>query len=91
MGEKFIPRKIHYFWFGGGVKSSKVKKCIESWKKFCPDYEIIEWNESNYDYKKHPVMIKLMKIRSGLLCQTTQDLTSSMNMEAFIWIPMWRS
>lgn len=58
MGEKFIPRKIHYFWFGGGVKSSKVKKCIESWKKFCPDYEIIEWNESNYDYKKHPFMIK---------------------------------
>ncbi len=58
MGEKFIPRKIHYFWFGGGAKSAKVKKCIDSWKKYCPDYEIIEWNENNYDYKKHPFMVK---------------------------------
>ena len=58
MGECFIPRKIHYFWFGGGEKSSSVKKCIDSWKKFCPDYEIIEWNEKNYDYTKHPFMVK---------------------------------
>ena len=44
-----IPKKIHYCWFGGGEKPKSVKKCIASWKKFCPDYEIIEWNESNYD------------------------------------------
>lgn len=44
-----IPKKIHYFWFGGNEKPAKVKKCIESWKKFCPDYEIIEWNEQNFD------------------------------------------
>ena len=42
-----IPKKIHYFWFGGAEKPESVKKCISSWKKFCPDYEIIEWNESN--------------------------------------------
>lgn len=44
-----IPKKIHYCWFGRGEKSKLTKKCIESWKKFCPDYEIIEWNEDNVD------------------------------------------
>lgn len=42
-----IPKIIHYCWFGGGEKPAVAKKCIESWKKFCPDYEIIEWNEDN--------------------------------------------
>lgn len=44
-----IPKKIHYCWFGGKEKPDSVKKCINSWKHFCPDYEIIEWNESNFD------------------------------------------
>lgn len=44
-----IPKKIHYCWFGNGPKGKKELKCIESWKKFCQDYEIIEWNESNVD------------------------------------------
>lgn len=44
-----IPKKIHYFWFGGNEKPKSVVKCIDSWKKYCPDYEIIEWNETNFD------------------------------------------
>ena len=44
-----IPKKIHDCWFGGNEKSKLAKKCINSWKKYCPDYEIIEWNESNFD------------------------------------------
>lgn len=44
-----IPKKIHYIWFGRGEKSELINKCIASWKKFCPDYEIIEWNEDNFD------------------------------------------
>ncbi len=44
-----IPKKIHYCWFGRGEKSRLIKKCIASWEKFCPDYEIIEWNEDNFD------------------------------------------
>lgn len=44
-----IPKTIHYCWFGKNPKSDLIIKCIESWKKFCPDYEIIEWNEENYD------------------------------------------
>ena len=44
-----IPKKIHYCWFGRGEKSELVLKCIESWKKHCPDYEIVEWNEDNWN------------------------------------------
>jgi len=44
-----IPKIVHYCWFGGKEKPDSVKKCIESWKKFCPDYTIIEWNEENLD------------------------------------------
>lgn len=44
-----IPKKIHYCWFGQGKKPKMAQKCIASWKKFCPDYEIIEWSEDNFD------------------------------------------
>lgn len=44
-----IPKVIHYCWFGRGEKPALMKKCIKSWKKYCPDYEIIEWNEDNFD------------------------------------------
>ncbi|MGN0251615.1 MAG: glycosyltransferase family 32 protein [Oliverpabstia sp.] len=49
-----IPKKIHYCWFGRNELPSKAKKCIDSWKKYCPDYEIIEWNEDNYDINQNP-------------------------------------
>ncbi|GLG91695.1 glycosyltransferase family 32 protein [Sellimonas catena] len=44
-----IPKIIHYCWFGKGKMPELANKCIESWKKKCPDYEIIEWNEENFD------------------------------------------
>ncbi len=50
-----IPKKIHYCWFGRGQKPALAEKCIESWKKYCPDYEIIEWNEDNFDVSKYPL------------------------------------
>lgn len=46
-----IEKKIHYVWFGG-EKPEKVKKCIESWKKYLPDYQIFEWNENTYNLKQ---------------------------------------
>lgn len=49
-----IPKKIHYCWFGKGEKPKKAQKCIASWKKYCPDYEIIEWNEDNFDVSRYP-------------------------------------
>lgn len=47
--ESTIPKKIHYCWFGENEKTEEILRCIESWKKFLPEYEIIEWNEENYD------------------------------------------
>lgn len=44
-----IPQIIHYCWFGGKEKPDSVIKCMESWTKYCPDYDIKEWNESNFD------------------------------------------
>lgn len=54
-----IPKTIHYCRFWHGRKSDEIEKCIKSWKKYCPDYEIIEWNESNFDIN---------------ICQYTKDL-----------------
>lgn len=42
-----IPKIIHYCWFGPKPLSSQAKKCIDSWKKYCPDYKIMLWNENN--------------------------------------------
>lgn len=44
-----IPKIIHYCWFGHNAKSGLIKKCIDSWRKYCPDYEIVEWNEENFN------------------------------------------
>lgn len=51
-----IPKIIHYCWVGGNPKPQSVLYCIESWKKYCPDYEIKEWNETNYDFEKNQYM-----------------------------------
>lgn len=51
-----IPKIIHYCWFGGNEKPAVVKKCIESWKKVCPNWEIREWNEENFDVNVVPYM-----------------------------------
>lgn len=51
-----IPKKLHYMWLGGKPLPDSLQKCKESWMKYCPDYEIIEWNENNYDIAKHPYM-----------------------------------
>lgn len=53
---QLIPKKIHYCWFGDNPIPDRYKKWMESWRKFCPDYEIIEWNESNYDITKNKYM-----------------------------------
>ena len=47
-----IPKIVHYCWFGGKEKPDSVKKCIESWKRYLPDYRLMEWNEDNFDIEK---------------------------------------
>ena len=51
-----IPKIIHYCWFGGGPLPEKDRRCIESWKKMCPDYTIMQWDETNYDISKNRYM-----------------------------------
>ena len=49
MREKLnIPKTIHYCWFGGKPLPDEYKSYIDSWKKFCPDFKIKEWNENNF-------------------------------------------
>ena len=54
--EQRIPKVIHYCWFGKNPIPDKYKEWMKSWKKYCPDYEIVEWNESNYDITKNSYM-----------------------------------
>lgn len=49
-----IPKIIHYCWFGGNPLPEEYQKYLASWKKFCPDYEIKEWNEGNFDLNSVP-------------------------------------
>lgn len=51
-----IPRKIHYCWFGNGKKPDCFVKCLESWKRYAPDFEIVEWNESNTNLAENAFM-----------------------------------
>ena len=48
-----IPKKIHYCWFGKNTIPEDVQRCIDSWKKYMPDYEIIQWDESNYNIEEN--------------------------------------
>lgn len=49
-----IPKTIHYCWFGGKPLPKMARRCLESWRKYCPDYEIVQWNESNFDLQCNP-------------------------------------
>lgn len=58
-----IPKVIHYCWFGGNPLPESAKKCIASWRKFMPDYEIKEWNESNFDVNIIPYTAEAYKAK----------------------------
>lgn len=81
-----IPKTIHYIWFGKNPKPEIVLKCIESWKKYLPDYKIIEWNEENYDVTKMNILLKHIKQKNGRLCRTMQDLIFYISKEEYILI-----
>ncbi len=48
-----IPKRIHYCWFGKNKKPELIKKCIDSWRQRLPDFEIVEWNEDNFDVNSY--------------------------------------
>ncbi|MEG1857642.1 MAG: glycosyltransferase [Pseudoflavonifractor sp.] len=49
-----IPKIIHYCWFGGKPLPESAEVCIASWRRFCPDYQIKQWDETNFDVTAHP-------------------------------------
>ncbi len=51
-----IPKVIHYCWFGKKPIPENGKKCIDSWKQHCPDYEINLWTEDNFQVSRYPYM-----------------------------------
>ena len=55
-GREKIEKKIHCFWFSNDSKPKEYQQCMDSWKRVCPDYEIMEWNAKNYDYEKNVFM-----------------------------------
>lgn len=57
----YIPRIIHYCWFGGKPLPEAARRCVASWRKYCPDYEIREWNEQNYDVSRCAYMREAYK------------------------------
>lgn len=57
-----IPRIIHSFWFSGDKKPDSYQRCIDTWSKYCPDYEIKEWNMENYDWHRHPFLQKAVEV-----------------------------
>ena len=58
-----IPKVIHYRWFGGNPLPKSAQKCIASWRKYLPDYEIKEWNESNFDVNVIPYTAEAYKAK----------------------------
>ena len=57
-----IPKIIYYAWFGKGKKSELEEKCIASWKQHCPDYRIVEINETNFDIENWPYLNEDKKV-----------------------------
>lgn len=56
--ETMIPKVIHYCWFGGNPLPDSVRKCIHSWKKFCPDYDIKQWDETNINLHENAYVLE---------------------------------
>jgi mannosyltransferase OCH1-like enzyme len=95
MDSKTIPKVIHYCWFGGKRKPKLVRDCLKSWRKYLPDYEIIEWNETNSDLS-HPfvkeayrlkkwafvadyIRLKILYKNGGIYLDTDMMLCKSLN------------
>ncbi len=58
-----IPKIVHYCWFGNTPKSPLIQGCIASWERYCPDYTILEWNESTFDVQSHPFTSRMYNER----------------------------
>lgn len=58
-----IPKVMHYCWFGMNEMPESIIKCIDSWKKYCPDYTLQLWTEDNFDVNSHPYIQEAYKAK----------------------------
>lgn len=85
-----IPKIIHYCWFGGKPLPEAAQRCISSWRKYMPDYEIRCWDESNFDVNIIPYTTEAYKNK---LYAFVSDYARFWILEqegVYIWILMWR-
>ena len=73
-----IPKKIHYMWLGKDRIPENLQWCINSWRRYCPEYEIIRWDESNYDIGK------CSHTRKRLLTKQTVKILEQLNVRVHI-------
>ena len=62
-GKNKIPKIIHYCWFGGNPMPDSFQKCIDSWKQVMPEYEIVCWDESNFDLTSVPFVSEAAEMK----------------------------
>ncbi len=87
-----IPKIIHYIWFGGKPYSDKIKRCIDSWHKFLPEYKFMLWNEDTFDIQNSCIFVQqAFENKNGRLYQIMSDCGRSANTAAYILIPTLKS
>lgn len=80
-----IPKILHYCWFGRGQMGPVALKCMESWKKYCPDYQIKVWNEDNFDIGQNTFVKEAYEEKNGPLLQITCGYMHCILKAEFIW------
>ena len=68
----------------------EAKKCVASWKKYCPDYEVVRWDETNFDLRCNRYVQEAYQAKNGLLLVIMFDSGYWLIMAAFTWTPMLR-
>ena len=63
---------------------------METWKKYCPDYEIKEWNERNFDVNQNQYCSEAYEAKKWAFVSDYARLKFYMNTEVSIWILMWK-
>lgn len=58
-----IPKIIHYVWVGGNPKPKNIQRCMKTWQKHLQDYQIIEWNEDNFDIHENKYVEQAYKAK----------------------------
>ena len=83
-----IPKVIHYCWFGGKGKPEAVRRMIRTWKLYCPDYQLKEWNETNFDIHINRYCREAYERRKWAFVSDVARMYALYNEGGFIWIQM---